>query len=264
MFKMAPVVRPAWQATTVRWARRRLFGWAAWALWPCVADAGGISWHAPLEIARGGGERGPWQQNESRFRFVDDASVAWSPRGELAVVWADQASKAVLLRRVPASGIDTPVDVSRQPATFPWLPRMAWAPDANGRLHVLWQAIVFSGGSHGGEVMTAVSHGAPAAGYPALGVDARGRGVVRWERVHGIGLMTSYGLGIAVSDDGRVFEAPQQVPDSVDRGGGANSSTQGRLMRKLAVRPGGQVAIVNSALKPGSHSRVWLMRGTLH
>jgi hypothetical protein len=34
-------------------------------------------------------------------------------------------------------------------------------------------------------------------------------------------------------------------------------------MRKLAVRPSGEMAIVNSALKPGSHCRVWLMRGTL-
>ncbi len=449
---MASVVRPAWQAITVRWARRRFCRWAAWAaLWPCVAGAGGISWQAPTEIAHGGGERGPWQQNESRFRFVDDASVAWSPRGDLAVIWVDQASKAVLIRRLPASGINTPVDVSRQPATFSWLPRMAWAPDDNGRLHVLWQEIIFSGGSHGGEVMTAVSHdggrsfapalnlsrsragdgkgrldrdtwdngsldivaapggvviaawteyegrllitrsedggrsfsrpmpvagkaperparapalavrgrdhvvlawttgedpaadiwvarsndggrsfdapaqaattpghsdapqlafdpqgvlhlvhhegagsarddkvvlhlrsddggrrfgpprtisgpsepGAPGASYPALGVDAMGRVVVTWERVHGVGAMTSYGLGFAVSDDGQVFGAPQKVPDSTDPGGGANGSTQGRLMRKLAVRPDGEIAIVNSALKPGSHSRVWLMRGTL-
>ena len=34
-------------------------------------------------------------------------------------------------------------------------------------------------------------------------------------------------------------------------------------MNKLAVRADGEIAVVNSAVKIGSHSRVWLMRGTL-
>ena len=61
-----------------------------------------IRWQAPLEIARGAGERGAWQQNESRYDFVDDPVVAWSPRGELAVAWVDQRRKAVLLQRYSA------------------------------------------------------------------------------------------------------------------------------------------------------------------
>lgn len=452
MVVMASVVQPAWLTAAARLLGRGACVCAALAaLWPRAGVAAGIVWQPPVEIARGGGEHGPWQQNASRFRFVDDPSLAWSPRGDLAVVWVDQASKAVLLRRLPASGHDAPVDVSRQPATFSWLPRVAWAPDDADRLHVLWQEIVFSGGSHGGEVLTAVSHdggasfapalnlsqsragdgkgrldrdtwengsldivaapggrvivawteyegrlwvarsddggrsyakplrvageppglparapalavrgrdevvlawstgedaagdiwvarstdggrrfeparraaatpahsdaprlafdphgvlhlvhherrggppaghvvlharstdggqrfgmpqviagpvspGTPGAGYPSLAIDAKGRVVVTFERLHGAGLMRSFGLGWAVSDDGHAFGAAQAVPDSIDPGGGANGSTQGLLMRKLALRADGEIAIVNSALKPGSHSRVWLMRGAL-
>ena len=34
-------------------------------------------------------------------------------------------------------------------------------------------------------------------------------------------------------------------------------------MRKLAVRSDGAIAVVNSAMKIGSHSRIWLLRGAL-
>jgi hypothetical protein len=62
---------------------------------------------------------------------------------------------------------------------------------------------------------------------PPRGVDAMGSVVLTWERVHGVGAMTSYGLGIAVSDDGRVSGAPQKVPDSTDSGGGPNGGAKG-------------------------------------
>jgi hypothetical protein len=420
----------------------------------CTGWAAEIAWRAPVEVARGAGERGVWQQNESRYDFVDDPTVAWSPRGELALAWVDQRRKAVLLQRYAADGtalFDAPVDVSRQPETFSWLPRLAWAPDDADRLHVLWQEIVFSGGSHGGEIMAAVSQdggrsfaaplnlsrsragdgkgridrdtwhngsldiaaapggqvyaawteydgrlwlarsgdggrsfsrplrvageppapparapalavgadqavvlawttgegpaadiqvavssdggrsfGAPrpaavtagysdapklafdgrgalhlvhaesrggpftpssirhlrstdggrsfgpaseisdplpagyaGAAFPALGIDARGRVVVTWELLRGPGSLLPYGLAIAVAEDGRHFGAPRLIPGSVDPAGGFNGSTQGLLMRKLAVRGDGDIAVVNSAVKIGSHSRVWLLRGTL-
>lgn len=421
----------------------------------CAAvGAAEIRWQAPVEIARGGGERGAWQQNDSRYDFVDDATVAWSPRGELAVAWVDQRRKAVLLARYAADGTaiaGSRVDVSRQPRTFSWLPRLAWAPDNAGRLHALWQEIIFSGGSHGGEILFASSgnggrsfapamnlsrsregdgkgrinrdiwhngslaiaaapggavfaawteydgrlwfarsgdgghsfpkpllvagappapparapalapgpdgalalawatgedragdirialsgdggrsFGAPrpaavtpgysdapklafdargalhlvhaesrggpfqpssirhlrstdggrsfgpareisnplpaayaSAAFPALGVDGRGRVVVIWELLRGPTQALPYGLAIAVSADGVQFTAPQLIPGSVDDSGGFNGSTQGLLMNKLAVRADGEIAVVNSALKLGSHSRVWLMRGAL-
>jgi len=410
-----------------------------------------IRWQAPLEIARGAGERGAWQQSDSRYDFIDDPAVAWSPRGELAVAWVDQRRKAVLLQRYSADGkalLAAPVDVSRQPETFSWLPRLAWAPGDADRLHVLWQEIIFSGGSHGGEILFAVSDdgglsfaqpvnlsrsregdgkgrvnrnlwhngsldivaapgglvfaawteydgrlwfarssdggrhfsrpllvagaprtpparapalavgkdgavllawatgdhpagdirialssdggrsfGAPrpvavtpgysdapklafdargvlhlvhaesrggpftpssirhlrssdgarsfgpareissplpsgdqSAAFPALGIDGRGRVVVIWELLRG---SVPYGLASAVSADGVQFSAPQRIPGSVDPGGGYNGSTQGLLMNKLAVRADGEIAVVNSAVKLGSHSRVWLLRGAL-
>ena len=406
-----------------------------------------------MEVARGPGERGVWQQNESRYSFVDDPTVAWSRQGELAVAWVDQRRKAVLLQRYSADGnalLGSPVDVSQQPETFSWLPRLAWAPDDAGRLYVLWQEIIFSGGSHGGEILFAVSQDggrsfappvnlsqsragdgkgrinrdtwhngsldiaaapdghviaawteydgrlwvarsgnggrnfskpvrvageppapparAPAlaigadravvlawttgdddaadiwiarssdggasflaprpaavtagysdapklafdasgalhlvhaesrggpfepssirhlrsvdsgrsfgpaseisrplptgyagAGFPSLGIDARGRVVVMWELLRE-STLSPYGLAVAVSEDGTKFGAARLIPGSADPGGGINGSTQGLLMRKLAVRADGEVAVVNSAVKIGSYSWVRLLRGVL-
>ena len=424
-------------------------------LCPVTSRAAEIAWHTLVEVARGAGERGAWQQNESRYDFVDDPTVAWSRQGELAVAWVDQRRKAVLLQRYSADGhalLDVPVDVSRQPGEGLGLPRLAWAPDDASRLHVLWQEIIFSGGSHGGEILTAVSHDggrsfappvnlsrsqagdgkgrldrntwhngsldiaaapggqvfatwteydgrlwiarsgnggrdfskpllvagdppapparAPAlavgpdhavvlawatgedhagdvwvaissdggrsfsapkpaavtagysdapklafdahgalhlvhaesrggpfkpslvrhlrsndggrsfgpaseissplpagyagAAFPALGIDVRGRVVVMWELLRGSTTASPYGLAVAVSDNGRQFGAPRRIAGSVDPGGGFNGSTQGLLMSKLAVRADGEIAVVNSAVKMGSHSRVWLLRGALH
>lgn len=411
-----------------------------------------LVWQASTEIARGRGERGPWQQNESRYDFVDDPSVAINGRGDVAVAWVDQAAKAVLFQRFSAEGkkqLDQPVNVSRLPQTFSWLPRVAFAPDAPDTVFVLWQEIIFSGGSHGGDILFAKSddggrtfskainlsrsqggdgkgrinreiwhngsldlaagpHGAlyaawteydgplwfsrsmdggrtfspaqriaaagkPAraptlalgpgrivylawtsgedeaadihlakstdsgasfgrpqpvapsknysdapklaagpggvlhlayaesaggpfaryqvrytrstdagrsfeapreisspmpgpfasAAFPGLSVDAQGRVYVLWE-LYGDARQRPRGLGLAVSSDGGdSFSNPGLVPDSADAGGGFNGSTQGLLMKKLAVSTGGAVAIVNSSLKQDAHSRVWLMRGAL-
>ena len=69
------------------------------------------------------------------------------------------------------------------------------------------------------------------------------------------------GLGLALSrDGGRSFTPPEVVPDSADPEG-FNGSNQGLLMKKLAVSQHGAVAIVNSSLKQGERSRVWLMLG---
>ena len=421
-------------------------------LWSAPSWPDEVAWQTPVDIARGAGVRGTWQQNDSRYDFVDDPTVAWSPDGELAVAWVDQRRKAVLLQRHAADGHAlqaTPLDVSRRPDTFSWLPRLAWTPDDARRLYVLWQEIVFSGGSHGGEILFAASRdggrsfaapvnlsnsragdgkgrldrdswhngsldiaaapggrvlaawteydgrlwiarsgdggrsftpplrvageppapparapalavgtggavvlawttgdddaadihvavsgdggasfgvprraavtaghsdapklafdgrgtlhlvhaesrgkpstpaairhlrssdggrsfgpareissplpaGSTGAAYPALGIDARGRVVVAWELLRE---SSPHGLAIAVSDDdGLQFGPPRMIPASADPAGGFNGSTQGLLMRKLAVRADGEIAVVNSAVKIGSHSRVWLLRGAL-
>ena len=61
-----------------------------------------VAWHGVVEIAQGRGEKGPWRQNESRYDYVDDATVAINERGEIIVAWADQGDKAVLVRRYSA------------------------------------------------------------------------------------------------------------------------------------------------------------------
>lgn len=412
-----------------------------------------LAWHGSTEIAEGRGERGPWQQNESRYDFVDDPSVAVSERGDIALAWVDQANKDVFFQRISTDGkkqLAQPVNVSRSPATFSWLPRIAIAPNAPQTLFVLWQEIIFSGGSHGGDILFArsddggttfskpvnlsnsiggagkgrinqktwhngsfdlaagsdgalyatwteyagqlwfsrsidggkhfsqprriagsntdparapslalgpdqtmylawtvgeddvadirlaksidggvtftapqlvapsktysdapkvavdprgvlhlvyaessagpfaryhvlytrsadgartfdaprdISNPLPAsvesASFPDLGIDAKGNLYVIWEQYYDH-RQRPRGLGIAVSGDGGAsFTQPDVVPGSIDPAGGFNGSTQGLLMKKLAVNRSGSIAIVNSSLKPNERSRVWLMRGEM-
>lgn len=412
-----------------------------------------LAWHGSMEIAAGRGERGPWQQNESRYDYVDDPTVAINDRGDVAVAWVEQARKDVFFQHLPAGGTKQsgkPVNISRSPDTFSWLPRISLAPDEPRKIFILWQEIIFSGGSHGGDILFARSEdggasfsqpinlsnsvggdgkgrinqkiwhngsldlqaaadgalyaawteydgplwlsrstdggktfsqpqriagggnvnparapslalgadrdvylawtvgedhaadihlarstdggatfsepiivaksngysdapkiavdsvgtvhlvfaessGGPFARYrirytrsmdgartfdaprdissplskpvegaafPALSIDAKNRLYVMWELFHGH--RGSHGLGLAISHDGgRSFTQPSLVPDSIDPAGGSNGSHQGLLMKKLAVNSSGTVAIVNSSLKQGERSRVWLIRGEI-
>jgi hypothetical protein len=132
---------------------RRTMAWLAALPGLCWA------WQPPVELVTGAGERGPWQQNESRYDFVDDPAIALADGGTLVLAWVDQKRKAVLVQRRDASGAaqGPAVDVDRQPATFSWIPRVVTAPDDPRAVYVLWQEIIFSGGSHGGEMMIARS-----------------------------------------------------------------------------------------------------------
>jgi hypothetical protein len=112
-------------------------------------------WHASKEVAAGRAEIGPWQMNESRWDYVDDATVVFDAQGAIAVAWVDQGRKDVFLAKLDSR---EPVNVSRSPQTFSWLPRIAI--DARGTIFVLWQEIVFSGGSHGGDILFARSEDA--------------------------------------------------------------------------------------------------------
>ncbi len=121
-------------------------------------DTGPIEWHAPLKIASGSAHIGPWRMNESDFHYVDDPTVAIGPQGSIAVAWADNEAQDVKLVRLDGDGDlpDEPVNVSSSPDTFSWLPRVAFGPD-DETIHVLWQEILFTGGSHGGEILYARS-----------------------------------------------------------------------------------------------------------
>lgn len=123
---------------------------------PAALALAALIWHGSIDIATGRAELGPWQMNQSRWDYVDDATVAIDERGGIAVAWADQGRKDVFFRRFSAEGkpLGEPLNVSRSPDVFSWLPRVAIDKD---RVLVLWQEIIFSGGSHGGDVLFARS-----------------------------------------------------------------------------------------------------------
>jgi hypothetical protein len=144
-----------------------------------------IVWDEKIEVATAEALRGPWRMNESDFRYVDDPAVAIDEQGVVGVTWVDQARKDVFFQaygpdRRPC--LEQPVNVSRSPRVFSWLPRLVMASPANvalplratpagdgrpgpaqgrsgcaGEVFILWQEIVFSGGSHGGETFFARS-----------------------------------------------------------------------------------------------------------
>jgi hypothetical protein len=134
-----------------------LLGFGALGAMTVPAD---VTWTGAVEVDAGGGHVGPWRMNRSDWRYVDDPTVALDDAGRAAVAWVDQGRKDVLFRRYGPEGApvrEAPVDVSRSPDVFSWLPRVALAPDDPDRVYVLWQEIVFSGGTHGGEAFFARS-----------------------------------------------------------------------------------------------------------
>jgi hypothetical protein len=124
---------------------------------PATVALAALVWHGSIEIAAGRAELGPWRMNESRWDYVDDATVALDERRGAALAWVDQGRKDVFFQRLDANGkkLTQPVNVSRSPRVFSWLPRVAIDPE--GGILVLWQEIVFSGGSHGGDILFARS-----------------------------------------------------------------------------------------------------------
>lgn len=168
-------------------------GLVVFAVASAVALAAGdrttVTWSGPIEVARGAGERGPWQQNDSRYNHVDDGTLAFSSDGGLFVGWVDHAQKDVLVRYYAADGrVGAPVNVSRTPAIFSWLPRLVVSRADARCVYVLWQEIVFSGGSHGGEMFFARSDDRGATFEPPLNlsrsVEGDGKGRITREVWH--------------------------------------------------------------------------------
>lgn len=162
----------------------------------------------PIEVARGKAQRGPWRMNESQFDYVDDPTVAVFDYGQVAVAWVDQARHDVFLQVYLPDGrarFRAPVNVSATPETFSWLPRLVVAPDNSQQVYALWQEIVFSGGSHGGEIFFARStdggatFGAPVNLSNSVEGDGKGRlGGKRWDNGN---------LDLALGPDGRLHAA---------------------------------------------------------
>ena len=98
--------------------------------------------------------------NESEYDYVDDPTVAIDAKGFVGVAWADQSRKDIFFQIYGPDGerrLEEPVNVSRSPQIFSWLPRMVISGRDASEVYILWQEIVFSGGSHGGEIFFARS-----------------------------------------------------------------------------------------------------------
>lgn len=143
-----------------------------------------VRWQGSVEVAQGRGEKGPWQQNDSRYDYVDDPTVMLDRDGDIDVAWVEQGKKDVFFQRLSAKDarpLAQPVNVSQSPATFSWLPRITRAPDAPRTVYLLWQEIIFSGGSHGGDILFArsldngASFSEPLNISSSIGGDGKGR-----------------------------------------------------------------------------------------
>jgi hypothetical protein len=165
---------------------------------PASLALAALVWHGSTEIAAGRGERGPWRMNESRYDYVDDPTVAFDARGGVVAAWVDQARKDVYFWKDGKS-----INVSRSPETFSWLPRVV--VDAKGTIFVLWQEIIFSGGSHGGDILFARSEdGGKTFSQPvnlSSSVAGDGKGRIDKDRWH------NGSLDLVVGPDGTVHTA---------------------------------------------------------
>ncbi len=122
--------------------------------------ASGVEWESPVEVASGEAYRGPWRMNDSNWDFVDDPAVALADDGTIGVVWTDHTEQNLFFQRFAPDGtpqFESPVNISRSPEIFSWLPRVVFPDGDPSRVYVLWQEIVFSGGTHGGEAFFARS-----------------------------------------------------------------------------------------------------------
>ena len=127
---------------------------------PGHADPADVKWAEPIEVAAGGAYKGPWRMNASEFHFVDDPTVAINDAGVAGVLFADHARRDIFFQVYGPDGkerFETPVNVSRSPHIFSWLPRLVMSSGDPAHVHALWQEIVFSGGTHGGEIFYARS-----------------------------------------------------------------------------------------------------------
>lgn len=119
------------------------------------AGSSEMTWEEPIKVASGEAHQGPWRMNESDFRYVDDPTVAITEEGAVGVAWVDQSRKDIFFQVYEPDGgkrFEEPVNVSRSPKIFSWLPKLVLTAADPSRVYLLWQEIVFPGGTHGGEM----------------------------------------------------------------------------------------------------------------
>ncbi|MBI4611708.1 MAG: exo-alpha-sialidase [Candidatus Rokubacteria bacterium] len=190
------------------------------------ADPPGVIWGEKIEVAAGGGYRGPWRMNESEYDYVDDPTVAINEQGFVAVAWADQSRKDIFVQVYAPDRrqrLEEPVNISRSPRVFSWLPRMLITSTDPIEVYLLWQEIVFSGGSHGGDIFFARStDGGKTFSNPLnLSNDIAGSGKGRLTRRY----WHNGSLDLAIGPEGHLYAAWTEyegtlwVSRSTDRGG---------------------------------------------
>lgn len=206
---------------------------------PGAADGGTVEWDPVQELATGPGERGPWQQNDSRFRYVDDGTAAFGSDGSLYTAWVDQASKDVWFQafdadRKPRAAAQ---NIAQSGSTFSWLPRIATAPDQPGLVIVAWQEIIFAGGAHGGDILVSRSVDGGRRFSPPVNLSASvggdGKGRINRDIWHNGSMDLAIGTGGAVhiawteydgqlwhsrsQDGGATYTRPRQLAGSKAR-----------------------------------------------
>jgi hypothetical protein len=124
------------------------------------AQTRALTWQERILTASGGGYQGPWRMNASVYDYVDDPAAALDEKGSIGVVWADQARKDIFFQCFSPDGrpqLPAAVNVSKNPQSFSWLPKLVMTASDPQAIYVLWQEIIFSGGSHGGDILFARS-----------------------------------------------------------------------------------------------------------
>ena len=194
----------------------------------------GVNWSEQIEIATGDAHQGPWRMNRSEFHYVDDPTVAMDEKGSVGIVWADQTRRDLFFQRYSPDGeklFTNPIGVSRSPDVFSWLPRLVLNDGNSDEVYVLWQEIVFSGGTHGGEIFFARSVDGGESFHPPVNLsnsiagDGKGRLTRRYWHNGSLDIAlgaegvlhvawTEYEGNLLVSrsaDGGNLFSAPMRI-----------------------------------------------------
>ncbi|MGF1669491.1 MAG: sialidase family protein [Balneolaceae bacterium] len=222
---------------------------------PDNQDDSPVNWGEKQEITSGAAHQGPWLMNDSDFRYVDDPTLAFDQHGNLGIVWVDQSEQDLYFQKINSAGepqFSEPVAVLGDSDIFSWLPRMVI--DSEG-IYLLWQEIIFSGGSHGGEILFSRSTNGGKTFSDPINLSNTEAGA-------GKGRLTAFrwdngSLDLAISPEGKLYaawteyEGALYVSRSTDRGQTfsepvriAGTDSEPARGPDLAVDPDGTVHIV--------------------
>ena len=94
---------------------------------PALSEQLRVTWDEKIEIAASGAYVGPWRGHRTDYRYIDDPTVALNAQNVAALAWADQARRDLFFQIYEPDGtprLKTPLNISQNPETFSWLPRM--------------------------------------------------------------------------------------------------------------------------------------------